>query len=382
MFVKLKVITVGDKTTTGGTVENGALTVFCRSRLVALIGSESFCPQCKTLGVIRKTKPFNVFAENKQVCLENDVVECGCPIGTNRLIASPDALEFIGYEDGSVGSPFLMERYPILFRTGKLNVQHGEKEPEQHAQVAKKQNSFTDTSEPEDNPLLNGVYIWTETKNAGHAFVSVHKSNLVYLFTYGRYGRTNPGGFTGDGILNFLQDEDARMYYRSELYEMGARVFRIDDADPELTRKFFEDLWNSSKPSIQISSMKATTRKRGRTIDGYDVTGRNCTTHSVAGIKFAGSRVFEHGYTSTTTQLPIDAEEDFTIPVSLQRFLITKGGDMSSMLVVEMTSTFKEQFLIQAICSHSRKLPVGNFSISLLMVRLLEIHCLRIQAAL
>jgi uncharacterized Zn-binding protein involved in type VI secretion len=128
MFVKLKVITVGDKTTTGGTVENGALTVFCRSRLVALIGSESFCPQCKTLGVIRKTKPFNVFAENKQVCLENDVVECGCPIGTNRLIASPDALEFIGYEDGSVGSPFswrgiqfYSERGNSMFSTGRKN---------------------------------------------------------------------------------------------------------------------------------------------------------------------------------------------------------------------------------------------------------------------
>ena len=234
-------------------------------------------------------------------------------------------------------------------------------EPDQYAQVAKKQNSFADTCKPEDNQLLNGVYIWTETKNAGHAFVSVHKSNLVYLFTYGRYGRTNPGGFTGDGILNFLQDEDARMYYRSELYEMGARVFRIDDADPELTRKFFEDLWNSSKPSIQISSMKATTRKRGRTIDGYDVTGRNCTTHSVAGIKFAGSRVFEHGYTSTTTQLPIDAEEDFTIPVSLQRFLITKGGDMSSMLVVEMTSTFKEQFPNSGNLQPFQETPGGKF---------------------
>ncbi|HAT1609013.1 TPA: PAAR domain-containing protein [Raoultella planticola] len=217
-------------------------------------------------------------------------------------------------------------------------------EPEQHAQAAKKQNNVADTCKPEDNPLLNGVYIWTETKNAGHAFVAVHENNTVCLYTYGRYGRTNRGGFTGDGVLNFLQDEDARVYYRSELYEMGARVFRIDDADPELTRKFFEDLWNSSKPSIQTSNMKATTRRRGRTIDGYDVTGRNCTTHSVEGIKFAGSRVFEHGYTSTTTQLPIDAEEDFTIPVSLQRFLITKGGDMSSMLVVEMTSTFKEQY--------------------------------------
>lgn len=234
-------------------------------------------------------------------------------------------------------------------------------EPEQHAQVAKKQNSFADTCKPEDNQLLNGVYLWTETKNAGHAFVSVHENNNVYLYTYGRYGRTNRGGFTGDGVLNFLQDEDARVYYRSELYEMGARVFRIDDADPMKTRAFFEDLWNSSKPSIQTSNMKATTRRRGHTIDGYDVTGRNCTTHSVEGIKFAGSRVFEHDYTSTTTQLPIDAEEDFTIPVSLQRFLITKGGDMSSMLVVEMTNTFKEQFPNSGNLQPFQETPGGKF---------------------
>ncbi|AHY10219.1 MULTISPECIES: PAAR domain-containing protein [Citrobacter] len=213
-------------------------------------------------------------------------------------------------------------------------------EPEQHAQVA----NFADTCKPEDNPLLNGVYIWTETKNAGHAFVSVHENNNVYLYTYGRYGRTNRGGFTGDGVLNFLLDEDARVYYRSELYEMGARVFRIDDADPVKTRAFFKDLWNRSKPAIQTSKMPETTRGRGHTIDEYDVTGSNCTTHSVAGIKFAGSTVFEHGYTSTTTQLPIEAEEDFTVPVSLQRFLIAKVGDMSSMLVVEMTGVFKEQY--------------------------------------
>lgn len=172
----------------------------------------------------------------------------------------------------------------------------------------------------------------------------MHENNNVYLYTYGRYGRTNRGGFTGDGVLNFLQDEDARVYYRSELYEMGARVFRIDDADPVKTRAFFEDLWNSSKPAIQTSKMPETTRRRGHTIDEYDVTGSNCTTHSVAGIKFAGSTVFEHGYTSTTTQLPIEAEEDFTVPVSLQRFLIAKGGDMSLMLVVEMTGVFKEQY--------------------------------------
>lgn len=209
---------------------------------------------------------------------------------------------------------------------------------------ASKTDNFADICKPEENELLNGVYIWTETKNAGHAFVSVHENNHVYLYTYGRYGRTNPGGFTGDGILNFLQGEDARIYYRSELYEMDARVFRVNDADPVRTRKFFEELWNNGKPAFQTEKMPETTRRRGHAIDEYDVTGSNCTTHSVAGIKFAGSAVFKHGYTSSTTQLPIEAEEYFTVPVSLQEYLIAKGNSMSSMLVIEMTSTFKQQY--------------------------------------
>jgi len=87
--------------------------------------------------------------------------------------------------------------------------------------------------------------------------------------------------------------------------------------------------------------MKEATRRRGHTIDEYDVTGSNCTTHSIEGIKFAGSKVFDNGYKSMTTQLPIEAEEDFTIPVSLQKYLVTKGSDFSSMIVVEMTDVFK-----------------------------------------
>lgn len=217
-------------------------------------------------------------------------------------------------------------------------------EPGQHSQTERKQNSVADTCKPEDNSLLNGVYIWTETKNAGHAFVSVHENNNIYLYTYGRYGRTDRSTLTGDGILDFFQDEDARKYYRYELYEMGARAFRIDDADPELIRKFFEKLWNNGVSPIQTPKMQDGTIRRGRTIDKYDVTGNNCTTHSVDGIKFAGSKLFEHGYTSTTTQLPIDIEEDFTIPASLQSYLESKSADYSSMLVVEMTSTFKQQY--------------------------------------
>lgn len=204
--------------------------------------------------------------------------------------------------------------------------------------------SFTDTCKPEDNQLLNGVYLWTETTDAGHAFVSVHQDNSIYLYTYGRYGRTGPGNLTGDGILNFLQDEDARVYYRAELYRMGARAFRINDADPSKTRQFFEDLWNKGEPAIRTPKMKETTQRRGHTIDEYDVTGNNCTTHSVEGIKFAGSTVFEHNYRSTTAQIPIESEEDFTIPVSLQRYLESKSSDFSSMTVVEMTGEFKKMY--------------------------------------
>lgn len=204
--------------------------------------------------------------------------------------------------------------------------------------------NFADTCKPEYNPLLNGVFIWTETTSAGHAFVSVHENNNISLYTYGRYGRTDRSTLTGDGILDFFQDEDARKYYRYELYEMGARAFRIDDADPELTRNFFEKLWNNGVIPIQTPNMQDGTIRRGRTIDKYDVTGSNCTTHSVEGIKFSGSKIFENGYTSTTTQLPIDIEEDFTIPVSLQSYLESKSADLSSMLVVEMTNIFKQQY--------------------------------------
>lgn len=212
----------GDKTSTGAQCIAARPGMSVMGLWKLYIGDKTTpCPKCGKVGVIVSG---DLRCSNSvAVAVDGAEIRCGCPQGTNFLIA-PGTVEV---------------------NTPSWAIAPGE--PVQHAQVAKKQNSFAGTCKPEDNPLLNGVYIWTETKNAGHAFVSVHENNNVYLYTYGRYGRTNRGGFTGDGVLNFLQDEDARVYYRSELYEMGARVFRIDDADPVKTRAFFEDLWNSSK---------------------------------------------------------------------------------------------------------------------------------------
>ena len=309
----------GDKTSTGSECIATRTGFTVMGKLKLYIGDKTTpCPKCGKVGVI-------VTGDHRQtngvaVAVDGAEILCGCPQGTNFLIA------------------------PGTVKVNTPSWAIAPVEPLQHAQVAKKQNSFADTCKPEDNQLLNGVYLWTETTSAGHAFVSVHENNSIYLYTYGRYGRTDKSTVTGDGILDFFQDEDAHKYYRYELYEMGARAFRIDDADPKITRKFFENLWNGGVAPIQTPNMQDGTKRRGRTIDKYDVTGSNCTTHSVEGIKFAGSKLFDHGYTSTTTQLPIEIEEDFTIPVSLQSYLESKSADFSSMLVVEMTNTFKQQY--------------------------------------
>lgn len=325
----------GDKTSTGAQCIAARAGMSVMGKWKLYIGDKTTpCPKCGEVGVIVSGDPR--CSNGAAVAVDGAEIHCGCPQGTNFLIA-PGTVE--------VNTPSWAIA-PV--------------EPVQHAQAAKKQNSFADTCKPEDNPLLNGVYIWTETTDAGHAFVSVHQDNSIYLYTYGRYGRTGPGNLTGDGILNFLQGEDARVYYRAELYRMGARAFRIDDADPTKTRQFFEDLWNKGEPAIRTSEMKETTQRRGHTIDEYDVTGNNCTTHSVEGIKFAGSTVFKHNYTSTTTQSPIESEEDFTIPVSLQRYLESKSSDFSSMTVVEMTDEFKKMYPNKDYLPRNQESPKGK----------------------
>nr|WP_240354905.1 hypothetical protein [Pectobacterium brasiliense] len=195
----------------------------------------------------------------------------------------------------------------------------------------------------ENNPLENGVFIWTEIKGTGHAFVSIHEGNSASVFTYGRFGRrSGAGGTVGDGILNFLRFEDARTYYREELYKMEAKAFIITDADPTIARMYFERLWHSGSKAKETPDMGDDTKRDGHTVDQYDVTGVNCTTHTTKGVKIAGSQIFEGGYT-TQSQMRIDYEEDFAVPVSLQRYLERKSAE-SSMLVVDMTSEFRKQY--------------------------------------
>lgn len=309
----------GDQTSTGAQCIAARPGMSVMGKWKLYIGDKTTpCPKCGKVGIIVSGDPR--CSNSAAVAVDGAEILCGCPQGTNFLIA-PGTVE--------VNTPSWAAA-PV--------------EPVQHAQAVKKQNSFADTCKAEDNQLLNGVYIWTEITDAGHAFVSVHENNSIYVYTYGRFGRKGPATLTGDGILNFLTGDYARLYYREELYKYQARVFQIDDVTPEETRRIFESLWNSGKTPVFTDAMGDRTKRRGKVIDVYDLTGSNCTTHTVQVIREAGTKIFDTSYTSTTTQLRIENEEDFTIPVSLQRYLTEKSDALTSMNVMEVTSAFREQY--------------------------------------
>ncbi len=69
---------------------------------------------------------------NISACIENDVVECKCPLESSRLIASSDTFEFVGHDSGMVG-------YSIS--GGSLNSVPQYGLPEQHAQAAHKKSA-------------------------------------------------------------------------------------------------------------------------------------------------------------------------------------------------------------------------------------------------
>ena len=132
-----------------------------------------------------------------------------------------------------------------------------------------------------------------------------------------------------------LSETSAMKYYRHELYKMGARVFKILDADRDLTERYLNTVYLSGNRSPNTS--RPDSLRYGRVIDTYDLTGNNCTTHSVKAIRAAGSSVFQ------VQLLGIQYTEDFTIPASLQRHLQQVNAS-ASMLVMEVTALFKQWY--------------------------------------
>ncbi|AZD22096.1 hypothetical protein C4K24_2793 [Pseudomonas chlororaphis subsp. aurantiaca] len=81
------VIREGDPTTTGGKVIAGSATTFVVDQRVACIADPVWCPVCQTVGYI--AEGHHTWADNHQAtAVEDGLVQCGCPTGANRLIAT------------------------------------------------------------------------------------------------------------------------------------------------------------------------------------------------------------------------------------------------------------------------------------------------------
>ncbi|MBX8483538.1 S-type pyocin domain-containing protein [Pseudomonas cichorii] len=81
------VIREGDPTTTGGIVVAGSCSKSIEYRKAARISDPVWCPVCKCMGYIAEGNP-TVMDEYVALATHGHAVKCGCPFGSNRLIAT------------------------------------------------------------------------------------------------------------------------------------------------------------------------------------------------------------------------------------------------------------------------------------------------------
>lgn len=94
------VIREGDPTTTGGVVVAGSSTHNIEFRKAARISDPVWCPACKSMGFIAEGNP-TVIDEYLALATHGHAVQCGCPFGSNRLIATQSTV--VAARQGTIG---------------------------------------------------------------------------------------------------------------------------------------------------------------------------------------------------------------------------------------------------------------------------------------
>ena len=81
------VIREGDPTTTGGIVVAASARFIVEHRKAARLSDPVWCPECSSMGFIAEGNP-SFIEQNLPVATHDHAVKCGCPFGSNRLIAT------------------------------------------------------------------------------------------------------------------------------------------------------------------------------------------------------------------------------------------------------------------------------------------------------
>ncbi|WP_230945986.1 PAAR domain-containing protein [Burkholderia territorii] len=103
-------IRIGDKTTVGGTVNQGEESFKHHGIALAYQGAEVYCTACKSVGKIVNTPPYRpMLLRGKQVALENDICACKCNPAP-RLLSSQNTAFMSFDSDESARTGFLPDR--------------------------------------------------------------------------------------------------------------------------------------------------------------------------------------------------------------------------------------------------------------------------------
>jgi uncharacterized Zn-binding protein involved in type VI secretion len=86
------VIREGDLTTTDGFVIAASAKATVLLRKLARMGDPVWCPACESVGYIAQGNPTFV-DEYVAVATHGQVVQCSCPLGSHRLLATQDSIQ-------------------------------------------------------------------------------------------------------------------------------------------------------------------------------------------------------------------------------------------------------------------------------------------------
>ncbi len=86
------IVREGDTTTSGGLVSNTSSRMILDDQRVALMGDPVWCPACGSAGYIAQGNPTYVDGF-VAAATHGHEVRCGCPPGSNRLIASQNTFQ-------------------------------------------------------------------------------------------------------------------------------------------------------------------------------------------------------------------------------------------------------------------------------------------------
>ena len=147
--------------------------------------------------------------------------------------------------------------------------------------------------------------IYVETKDFGHAFVSVEVNGKLIVYTYGRYagGDKNKSSFgssdpTGMGVLVRLTGDAAQQYINHKVKDNHASTYEFCDASDEKVMQYYDNLFSSGKKldSYEASRYNNNSSNYGtsddaRVIDQYFLLNNNCVTTSIKGIRKGGTKI-------------------------------------------------------------------------------------------